>query len=146
MDNRIYNLQPLPDVYRCTPGASAGCHSMRSIRDKELSNNTNTITQPLHIKQSLNIDNISLLDESQNELLNRERLLEIEKTFQQVFQYDPDILRQYWVNLWEDPVQHNDQADWMQTKISNSKLRIQTMTFEHILLHTFEPFPYFHPF
>ena len=45
-----------------------------------------------------------------------------------------DSIRQFWAELWETPVQHNQYAPWIN---NNNTSHIPTMEFEHISIDTF---------
>ncbi|XP_050556597.1 uncharacterized protein LOC126911787 [Spodoptera frugiperda] len=47
---------------------------------------------------------------------------------------DPETLQHFWANIWERPVCHNSQADWIQSDLSNST---QPMTFEQVPIAIF---------
>ncbi|XP_052748657.1 uncharacterized protein LOC128200179 [Galleria mellonella] len=52
----------------------------------------------------------------------------------------PDMknLRDFWAGIWENPVEHNMQADWIQSETANNNSSIQEMTFEYIPMTTFK--------
>ncbi|CAK1582479.1 unnamed protein product [Parnassius mnemosyne] len=45
---------------------------------------------------------------------------------------DSETLQNFWAGIWEQPIEHNAQAEWIQTELTNSNTNIQAMTFDHI--------------
>ncbi|XP_075975709.1 uncharacterized protein LOC142976307 [Anticarsia gemmatalis] len=44
----------------------------------------------------------------------------------------PDLLHSFWAQIWQNPVQHNAEASWIQTEMTANCAEVQTMNFEYI--------------
>ncbi|KAI5632298.1 hypothetical protein NE865_14977 [Phthorimaea operculella] len=50
---------------------------------------------------------------------------------------DPEDLQCFWAGIWEQPVEHNVQAEWIQIETENHNT-VPQMTFDHIPIDTFQ--------
>ncbi|XP_075971947.1 uncharacterized protein LOC142973811 [Anticarsia gemmatalis] len=56
---------------------------------------------------------------------------------QQTTTPDKDVLTNFWASIWQNPVQHNTQAEWIRAEKNHNSTHLQTMAFEHIPVDTF---------